>query len=327
MKRKSSFVGIGASLGMLILILDGKTAIAGGREGLELCLKTVIPSLFPFFLLSNLLTSAFAGGKIPLLRPLAFLCGVPAGGESLLITGFLGGYPVGAQAVASVFRSGQLSKDEAERMLAFCNNAGPAFLFGMAAAMFPQKGMVFILWLIHILGALFTAVLIPTKDMHPVTLSEAKSVTISEAMYSAIRVMGSVCSWVILFRVLIGFLNRWVLWLLPIPVKVLITGLLELTNGCCALASISSIPMRFVLCAGMLAAGGLCVTMQTISVTAGLSLKYYLLGKVMQILFSLILSCAWVAKIFPPVLTAMLLFVLILRKSKKSYSIQPIGGV
>lgn len=327
MKRKSYFVGIGASLGMLILILDGKTAVTGGREGLELCMKTVIPSLFPFFLLSNLLTHALAGGKIPLLRPLAALCGVPEGGESLLLTGFLGGYPVGAQSVANVFRSGQLSKGEAERMLAFCNNAGPAFLFGMAAAMFPQKRLAFFLWLIHILSAFFTAALLPARDMRPVTLSEAKSVTISEAMYGAIRVTGTVCGWVILFRILIGFLNRWVLWLLPIPVQVLMTGLLELTNGCCALAAISGTPMRFVLCSGMLAAGGLCVTMQTVSVTSGLSLKYYFPGKAMQVLFSLILSCAWAVGIFLPVLTAMLLFVLILRKSKKSYSIQPIGGV
>ena len=39
-----------AALGMLVLILDSKTALAGAREGIDLCIRTVIPSLFPFFL-------------------------------------------------------------------------------------------------------------------------------------------------------------------------------------------------------------------------------------------------------------------------------------
>lgn len=327
MKRKSCLVGVGASLGMLVLILDGKTALTGAQDGLELCLKTVIPSLFPFFLLSGLLTSAFAGRRLSLLRPLAALCGIPEGGESLLLTGFLGGYPVGAQSVTGIFRSGQLSRAEAERMLAFCNNAGPAFLFGMAAAMFPQRKMAFLLWQIHMLSAVFTAMLIPSGPPRAMTVSEGKNLTLPDAMHRAVPTMAYVCGWVVLFRILIAFLNRWVLWLLPVPAQVGITGLLELTNGCCALASISSVPMRFILCSGMLAAGGLCVIMQTVSVTEGLSLRFYFLGKGMQILFSLVLSVAWVVGIFLPVLIATAGFALLLRKTQKSYSIQRVAGV
>ena len=39
-----------AGFGMLVLILDGKTALLGMRDGLEICLWTVIPALFPFLL-------------------------------------------------------------------------------------------------------------------------------------------------------------------------------------------------------------------------------------------------------------------------------------
>lgn len=327
MKRKSFFVGIGASLGMLILILDGKTAMAGAREGLELCLRTVIPSLFPFFLLSILLTGALAGRKIPMLRPLAGLCGIPEGGETLLITGFLGGYPVGAQSVADFYRAEHLSKAEAERLLAFCSNAGPAFLFGMAASIFPQRRMAVLLWLIHILSAVFTACLIPAGKVRTISLSEGKNVTMSDAMRKSISVMAYVCGWVVLFRVLIAFLSRWVLWLLPIPAQVGIMGLLELTNGCCALSSVTSTAVAFVLCSAMLAAGGLCVTMQTVSVTEGLSLKFYFLGKGMQVVFSVLLSLAWASKILLPVCVALTAFVFLLSKSRKSYSIQTAGGV
>ena len=51
MRKKQLWTGIAASMGMLVLILDGKTALEGARQGIELCLRTVVPSLFPFFLL------------------------------------------------------------------------------------------------------------------------------------------------------------------------------------------------------------------------------------------------------------------------------------
>ena len=81
---------------MLALILDGRTAIDGARQGIELCLRTVIPSLFPFFVLSILLTSSLLGSSLAVLRPLGRLFGMPDGAESLLIPAFLGGYPVAA---------------------------------------------------------------------------------------------------------------------------------------------------------------------------------------------------------------------------------------
>ena len=165
-------------MGMLILILDGKTALAGGAEGIELCLKTVIPSLFPFFVLSILLTSSLSGVTLPVLRPLGRLCGMPEGTEALLISGFLGGYPVGAQSVAAVYRSGQLPRREAERLLAFCSNAGPAFLFGMASSLFPRQWMAWALWGIHIAGAVFAAVLLPGGGCGPVRLPEKKALSL-----------------------------------------------------------------------------------------------------------------------------------------------------
>ena len=68
---------------MLALILDGRTAIDGARQGIELCLRTVIPSLFPFFVLSILLTSSLLGSSLIVLRPLGRLFGMPEGAEPL----------------------------------------------------------------------------------------------------------------------------------------------------------------------------------------------------------------------------------------------------
>ena len=49
------------AISMLILILDPNTAVRSASDAIQLCLKTVVPSLFPFFVLSSMLTSALVG--------------------------------------------------------------------------------------------------------------------------------------------------------------------------------------------------------------------------------------------------------------------------
>ncbi len=285
MKQKP-YLAAAAFLGLLILILDSRTALEGAREGLELCLRTVVPSLFPFFVLSVVLTSSLT--EIPLLKPLGQAFGLEEGLEGLLVPAFLGGYPVGAQSVALLYRSGNVEKGTAQRLLAFCSNAGPAFLFGMGSGLFSEGWMPWALWGVHVGSAWMVSRILPAgKNTHSAICRTGN--TSPDVLALSLRVMAQVCGWVVLFRVIISFLNRWFLWLLPPEASVLVMGLLELSNGFCALSALPSEALRFLLCGGMLAFGGLCVTMQTMSVTKGLSLKYYLAGKGLQTLLSLLL--------------------------------------
>ena len=71
MKRQNLLSICGAAIGMLVLIFDGKTAISGAIDGIELSLYVLIPSLFPFFLLTMLLTGALSGQALPRFMPLA----------------------------------------------------------------------------------------------------------------------------------------------------------------------------------------------------------------------------------------------------------------
>lgn len=329
MKRKL-WTSIPAAFGLLVLILDTKTALTGASQALELCIRTVIPSLLPFFVLSILLTSALTGESIPFLRPLGRLCGVPRGAESLLLIGMLGGYPAGAQCVAQA----NLRKQDAQRMIAFCNLAGPAFLFGIVAGKFSSSYAPWLLWGIHIFSALFVANLLPGKSRETAVLRSGNPLRISDALQRSLRIMASVCGWIILFRILIAFLERWFLWLLPIPAQVAITGILELSNGCCDLGRISSEGLRFIIASAILASGGLCVTMQTVSVTSGLSLKTYLVGKFLQVLFSIFLAALLQARRMPiPILfwIAILLAIVItlkfLHKKQNNSSISQLVGV
>lgn len=287
-KRKILTASLSAT-GILLLILDGKTAVSGASEGLQLCIRSVIPSLFPFFVLSNLLTGTLLGQDISVFRPLGRLFRIPAGAESLLLTGFLGGYPVGAQCIAASWRSGQLSRQDAERMLAFCNNAGPSFLFGIIAPILSTR-TAWLLWGIHVFSTLFVSLTIPAAPQR-ISLKHSQQISITDSLKRALITMSTVCGWVILFRVCIQFLSRWVLWILPPNWSVFFIGLLELANGCLSLTQLPEDLSRILLCAAILGLGGICVTMQTLSVTEGLGTHYYFPGKLMQSAVSVLLIC------------------------------------
>lgn len=319
MRKRSCLEVALALIGFLILIFDSRHALEGAQEGIELCIKTVIPSLFPFFMLSSVLTNAFCGFTTFPMQRISGLLGIPSEASPVLITAVLGGYPVGAKSVADLYQSGQISREHAERLLAFCSNAGPSFLFGMVSGFFPDRTSVMLLWLIHIFSAVLTAATIPSPKISVQTPGLRKSCKHNSAVLSALKAMGLVCSWVILFRVWISFLERWCLWLLPGWTQVLLTGILELTNGCCALPVIEDQNLRFVMCACLLAFGGICVLLQTASVTEGLSLRCYLRGKLKQTIFSFLLSCAVVSGQGLLIAGSVPILVLILRKTEKRY--------
>lgn len=281
--------GIGAAIGMLVLILDSKCAYSGASEGIELCLKTVVPSLFPFFLLADLLTSSV--DKVP--SPIMRLMGIGNGAGGVLLSGLLGGFPVGAKAVSQAFADGKISKEEAERLLPICNQCGPAFIFGMVGALLQDVRLCLLIWGIQIVSTIIVARMIPRGDGTTAVITHARSFSLSAAMKKAIAAMASVCGWIVLFRILYGFLERWILWYIPVPAQVSICGLLELANGCVELRRISDADLRFLLCALMISFGGICVTLQSFSVIhPKLSRRYYFPGKGLQVgLTALFVSC------------------------------------
>lgn len=293
---------------MAVLILDSATAVAGAVEGVKLCLWTVIPGLFPFFVLSGVLTSC-----------------LPRGG--LMMAGILGGYPVGARNAALALEAGQVSREEAERLALLYNCPGPAFLFGVAAQLF-TPGRTVMLWGVYLASVGILRLLLPGK----VTVSPSRApMGLNEAMTGAIRSMAGVCGWVVLMRTVLAVLDRWVLWLLPDWGRAMVCGILELTNGILLLRDTHE-PLRFVMAAGFLGFGGICVMLQTMGVARRLSLKLYFPGKVFQSCVCICLAAAVNRAVLPLpcwlILTATcILSVWKLRKNQNNYGNLRLIGV
>ena len=299
MSVQNRLLAFGSAAGMLILILDSKTALSGASGGIDLCIRTLIPSLFPFFVLSVLLTGALSGQAGKYLRSIGTICKVPEGAESLIAVSILGGYPAGAQNVSVLFGRGQINASQAARLLAFCNNAGPAFIFGVLGSIFPSKATPWYLWLIHLLSAFFVASILPDTNRGSKIRLESTKIRITDALSQGVKVMALVCGWVIFMRIILLFMDVWFLHYLPNPIQIVASGILELSNGCIRLSELENDGLRFLISSGLLSLGGICVTMQTASVAEGIDMRLYYPGKLLQCSISILLSCLFQFS-FPP---------------------------
>jgi len=314
---RSALVALGLLLAAAALVAYPTEALAGAREGLELCANVIVPSLFPFFVVSTLILDlGFAGavGRVlaPLMRPLFRLSGVCA---SALVLGLVGGYPVGARTAMELYHSGQCSRTEAERMLAFCNNSGPAFIFGaVGAGVFGHSGIALLLYGVHVLASVLVGLLFRFYPAHsggnrtakaaaPVkALSVAFTGAVTGAMGSALNISAFVVLFSIVIRLLtcsgalpalVGLLTA---ALAPLEVQsawiaAWLTGLLELSGGVWALSQLRSLSASVTLAAFMLGWAGLSVHCQTLSFLGGLGLscRSYFLGKLLHGVISAVL--------------------------------------
>lgn len=284
MKRMAPVVLTGLTL--VLAATMAETCAEAAAEGLRLCLQTVIPSLFPFLVLTGAFLRAGGAGQMgrllePLMRPVFHL---PGQAGTALALGLLGGYPVGAQTAGELHRAGVISKADGEALLRFCSNAGPAMFLGMLGGLLHSTRTALVLWGIHIAAALMTGVLFrPGKDQSQGIVKVPTPLPAPDPLFGAVRAMALICGNIVFFRVLAKLLCT-----LPILSQglfsVILAGLLEVTGGCAGAAQIPSYALRYPLLSFFLGFGGLCVWMQTRAVlrSSGLSGKGYLAGKLVQ---------------------------------------------
>lgn len=279
---------------LLLLIIDPQTIQSGVREGIELCLWTLIPTLFPFMILTTLLAQEMQNFYVPGISRIEHLLQIPQKYFSLFLLGLLGGYPVGAKCICDCVRDNRLPADDGKRMLCFCSNAGPSFIFGLGMSLFGSLRMCLQIWICQIISALLLAMFIPATHSNALKDFQTKPITVSQALKEAIVSMAMVCGWVILFRVFLCFTNKWILNQISDVASIVVYGILEIANGCISLQNIKSDMARFVLFSMFLGFGGLCVCMQTqcLAENAGVDSSWYLPAKVLQGLLAGILALA-----------------------------------
>lgn len=316
-------LGAGLLWATLALVLWPEQAMEAMRDGLKLCGNVILPSLFPFFVLSSLVIelgmSRYLGKLLePVMAPLFRVNGTCA---TALALGFVGGYPVGARTAIQIYENGQCSRTEAERMLAFCNNSGPAFILGVVGAgVFGSGAAGLFLYLAHLLASLSVGILFrfykprekpqigrnrgPQFQTASVTKAFTKSVT--GAMQSTLNICAFILFFTVFMRILsyagiLSTLSRLLSTLLaPLGMdqtwaERLLIGLMEVSSGVSSLTD-GTLSGRLSMAAFMLGWAGVSVHCQVLAFLgdSGLSVRTYILGK----LFHGIIAASLVTLLF-----------------------------
>jgi len=287
---------------MVLLIIEPAKFLDAGREAIRLCLDIIIPSLFPFLVSVGILVKLglpryMSRNLSPLMRP---LFNIPGSGALALIMGLISGYPLGAKIARELYVSGDCTKAEAERMLAFCNNSGPLFIIGaVGAGMLSSPAIGQVLYISHVLSALLVGMIFrfyhkpanvkPYGNEQialPVTAIVVKKEVaqgivgdIGDAVYSAVQTMAKICGFVILFAAVVAAIPNFGGGVANASVA----GIIEITEGVLRFAELShlSLPLKLSIISFVLAFSGLSVMAQVAAIIkgSGLSMTPYVAGK------------------------------------------------
>lgn len=306
--RKGILYG-GALVLMVILAVFPTYSLSSAKEALLLCSENIIPSLFPFFVLSQILINTgfakYAGRLIsPVMYPLFRVSGT--GGIAFLI-GLISGYPSGAKSVCDLYHSGDLSKEDAERLLPFCNNSGPLFIIGaVGLGMLKSFRSGVMLYIIHIFSAIiagFISGLLHKKSnmnntirhtTHYASCSNFGAV-FSESIKSSVISILNVCGFIVFFRSVTAPVSA----LFPQGITGgILKGIAEVAGGISALSQTAINTYSLPVISFLLGFGGFCVSLQVMGIAKAesLSMKYYFPYKILQGILSFFLCIPFAKK-------------------------------
>lgn len=297
------------------LIIFSKSNIQAVRSSLNIWVNNVIPSLFPFFIATELLNYT----NIPkivgnifnkVMRP---LFNVPGLGAYALIMGIISGYPIGAKIVTNFRNNNLCTKEEAERLITFTNNSGPLFILGtVGITLFYDTSIGILLLSTHIIACISVGIIFRfwkskekekrnTQTIDNTISFSSLGEVLSKSILSAINSIVLIGGFIVLFGVILSILkSTYILNLLKmislplfnflnIPsdfIVAILTGILELTSGVSTVSEIAckNLSINIIISAFLLGFGGISIMLQVLSVISksDISIKPYILGKLLQ---------------------------------------------
>ena len=259
----NAYIGLGVTLAVFCgLLFHPDKGAQGIKKGLELLTAVVIPSLFPFAVLSAYAArSSFRSAAETLLGKFTSrLFNTGGGAAAVFVLGVTGGYPIGAKTALTMYRQGSLCADDAGRLTLFCVNAGPAFaVSAVGVSMLGSFKCGMILYASELLSALslgFFCRFLKNGDEPESAAQYVRTYNaFTEAVADGSRAIINISAWVLTFSCASTLAE-----LLPFDAFTVdfIKAVLEVTTGCAYFAGRVPLPVT----AAMLGFGGISVICQ-----------------------------------------------------------------
>lgn len=274
------------------------------RKGLSLCAHAVVPSLFPFMVLSELLAASGAGEwlSIPLERPLGKLLGLSRSGCCAVILGLVCGFPVGARCAIAAYEKQTIDRNECERVLACSSIPSSAFLIStIGTTLWGNVKFGIFLYITAIFSALLGGFLLYVMQKREKTNRQKKPKTAPSKIHFEAGMFPAavknatvstllICAYVVFFSTLTGtvelILGRFTASKMT---HAILSILLELSGGVSATAELVNRQTAAILTGAAVGWSGLSIHCQMLSLCDGhdLSIRPYLKAKLVQAI-----SCA-----------------------------------
>lgn len=247
----------------MLIIIYSEGCSKGALKGIEMCLKVLVPSLFPFMAVSSFIVKsglAFQLGK-PFSKLTKLIFGLSGSFAPIILLSIIGGYPVGAKGISALVDIGAVSKSEAKKALMFCVCGGPGFIVSfVGTSIYQNKTVGLIILASQVISVLILGVLINIFSKNDYSDKELsyKSVPFSNALVDATldttKGIVSICAFVVLFSAFAGIIES----IFNNEIKSYIFCLLEVCNAVSTLSQLE-------LVAFAIGFGGLCVHFQIFS--------------------------------------------------------------
>ena len=297
-------VSFGVFFVMFMLMRFPEASAQGVSDGIDLCLGTLIPTLYPFLVVSSLLTQTGIINRlsIPFNKVTNLLFRLDGNCFGVIIMSMIGGMPVGCKMASELYENGSITRSQSRRMMLFCFCCGPAFIIGSVGIfMLSSKSAGIILYASVVLSAIIMGILSRFFEEddnvrhHCINqdASQPFSLALVKATSAGTSAMLSICSWVVLF----SCINRLV-EIMPMgdSAKFFLYCILEVTNGVRISAGYLTLP----LIAGIISFGGICSHCQVMPYIVKVHMKYkfFLVSRIVSAALSVII-CNLLLEIFP----------------------------
>ena len=295
----SSVIGLISFCILILFTLFSQNCIPETREAVTMFLQTVLPTMFPFYVLSSIILSSCYLERFcpPLNKFISRIMNLPLCSISAILLGYLCGFPIGAKIICDLKKQNKISERDAIKLSSFTNNVGPIFMTTViGGAYLGSTKSGFLIWISVIIASFISGILICnpklnfryfdntlTSDIHE------NKINLSDAILSGLNTVLYVGAVIIFFSSITSLLK-----LLPGLTSLsysFVYSTLEITGGLKALSTsfyCDNIIFKYMLIALFSSWSGFCVHIQVCGIlTAGkVKIRYYFLGKIIQTLLA-----------------------------------------
>lgn len=301
MKKYSNLIIVILSFATMFLIICNKSLISRTIiTSFGIWFNTLVPSMFPMFILSDILINYNFTTYIPkrIINFISKIFNISNSSVLIIFLSMISGFPTNAINIKNAYDNNIISKNEAEHLLLFNHFANPLFVLETVGNFYLNNNKYGIIILLSlILGSIIIGILFRNKN-HNITInyisknnkSQSFGTVLSEAIKKSVNTLlmisGTITLFLVLSTLIINVFN------INSYISTLIQAILEMTMATSFLSSLDiSDMLKVVFTTSIIAFGGLSIHLQVISILDD-KIKYrnYLIGRIFHALISGIIS-------------------------------------